>query len=85
MRPKHKVRNVDIVTLKRRAAGFAVHWRRSHVLTPDLHIRARSVLDRLELAAADDARRYRLRILGSEPVQPVRPPGARMFGGLGQR
>src|SRR5450756_1437173 len=61
--------------------GLALQRR---TLTPDLHIRAGGVLDRLELAAADGARRYRFRILGPEPVQPVRPPGARMFGGLGQ-
>src|SRR6516164_7194263 len=59
-------------------------WLHRRSLTPDLHVRAGSVLDRLELAAADGARRYRVRILGAKPVKPVRPPRACMFGGLGQ-
>ena len=42
-------------------------------LTPDLHIRAGSVLDRLELAAADGARRYRRRCRASNCRSRRRP------------
>jgi hypothetical protein len=78
-------RNIGLATStslrSRFYGGLSLHRR---TLTPDLHVRAGSVLDRLELAAADGARRYRVRILGTEPVQPIRPPRACTFGGLGQ-
>src|SRR5579872_4737068 len=50
--------------------------------TADLHVRARRVLDRLELAAADFARRHGFALLAPEPFEPVRPPRAGTFDGF---
>ena len=59
------VGNLNVGRARSRFCGGLALQRRT--LTPDLHIEAASVLDRLEFAAADGARRYRLRILGPEP------------------
>src|ERR1700728_2925192 len=47
-----------------------------------LHIAARCILDRLELAVARCARRHLRLVVMDEPGEPVRPPGARMLGRL---
>src|SRR5258708_35844698 len=50
----------------------------------DLHVASGRVLDRLDLAAARNTRRHLRAIVRREPVEPVRPPGARMLDRFGQ-
>src|SRR5262249_13073013 len=51
---------------------------------PDFNIASRRVLQRRELSAAGLARRNLGRILRLEPLEPIRPPGARMLSGFGE-
>src|SRR5712691_1017831 len=53
-------------------------------LVSDLDVASRRILDRREHAAAGLARRHFGMLLGLDPVEPVRPPGAGVLLGLCQ-